>query len=172
MRERPEPSEYAPFMASYVRLVPEGDILSLLAEQPAQVRGVLAGVTGERETFRYAPEKWTIREVMGHVCDTERVFGYRALCVARGDQTPLPGFDENTYAARSGANALPLAELVATFERARAAHLDVLRPLSAEAWLHKGTANGQPLSARGQAYAMAGHVLHHLAGLRDRYGVA
>jgi hypothetical protein len=172
MSERPDPSEFAPSFAGYVKLVPEGDILACLAAQPGDLRRLLAGIPPERETHRYAPGKWSIREVLGHVCDAERVFGYRALCVGRGDKTALPGFDENDYAAASGADTRPLPALLEELERARLANLDVLRHLPEAAWRHLGTANHGPLSVRGQAYVMAGHVLHHMGVLRDRYGAA
>jgi hypothetical protein len=168
----PGPGEFAEFFAGYISRVPEGDILEILGAQPAEIRRALASVRPERETFRYAPGKWSIRDVVGHVSDSERVFGYRALCIARGDESAFPGFDEQVYAAAAGADACPLAELLREFEAARTANLAVLRRLPAAAWLNVGTANASPASVRALAWILAGHPLHHLAVLRERYGVA
>jgi hypothetical protein len=171
MMARPESTEYAPFYAGYVARVPEGSILEILARQPEEVRRALATVPDERETYRYAPDKWSIREVIGHIGDAERIFGYRALRIGRGDETPLPGFDEKPFVAASGADARPLAGLVDELAAVRAANLIVLRHLPQAAWLNMGTASNNPVSVRAVAYTMAGHVLHHMAVLRERYGV-
>src|SRR5207248_1858504 len=116
----------------------------------------------DRETFAYAPEKWTIRQVLGHLADAERVFGYRALCLSRGETSALPSFDEDEYARQSPARDQPLADLAEEFRLARAANLSALRPLSEDAWRKIGIASKMPVSARGIAYVMAGHVRHHL----------
>jgi hypothetical protein len=171
MRSRPDPTEYAPFYAGYISRVPEGGILEILERQPADIRRALATVTPDRETFRYAPEKWSIREVLGHIGDAERIFGYRALCIGRGDKTPFPGFDEKPYVAASGAGQRALADLADEFAAVRAANLIVLRHLAEAAWLNTGTASNNPVSVRAVVYTMAGHVLHHMAVLRERYGV-
>jgi hypothetical protein len=171
MMSRPDPKEYAPFYAGYIARVPEGSILEILERQPGEVRRALAAVASERETYRYAPEKWSIRELLGHIGDAERIFGYRALRIGRGDQTPLAGFDEKPYVAASGADTRPLADLLEEFAAVRAANLIVLRHLPEAAWLNMGTANNNPVSVRAVAYTMAGHVLHHMAVLRERYGV-
>jgi hypothetical protein len=170
MRSRPGPDEFAAFYASYVARVPDRPILDVLAAQPAEIRRALEALPRERETFRYAPDKWSVREVLGHVGDAERIFGYRALCVGRGDTTPLPGFDEKAYVASSGADALTVADLIEEFAAVRAANLSMLRRLPEAAWANVGTANANPVSVRALAFIMAGHVLHHLAVLRERYG--
>lgn len=172
MMARPDPTEYAPFYAGYVARVPEGSILEILERQPGELRRDLAAVPGEREGFRYAPDRWSIREVLGHIGDAERIFGYRALRIGRGDKTPPPGFDEKPFVAASGADARPLADLVDEFAAVRAANLIVLRHLPQAAWLNMGTASNNPVSVRAVAYTMAGHVLHHMAVLRERYDVA
>jgi hypothetical protein len=169
---RPTASEYAPFYAGYVSLVPEEDVLAVLAAQPAELGGVAGAVAKERESYRYAPGKWSIRELFGHLADGERVFGYRAFCIARGDQASLPGFDEQAYVAASGYDARPLAELLSEFVALREANLAFLRRLQADAWPRAGTANGTPVTVRALAFVMAGHVRHHLGVLRSRYGVA
>ncbi|MEA2604144.1 MAG: hypothetical protein QOF89_5136 [Acidobacteriota bacterium] len=168
---RPEPTEYAPYFERYISLVPDGGILSILESQPADVRRVLGAVPEPQAGYRYAEGKWSLREVLGHVIDTERIFGYRALCVARGDTTPLPSFDEKVFGRNSPHDAFPLAELLDEFETVRKGHLLLFRHLRSEDWTRMGVANNLPVSPRALAYNMAGHVVHHLNGLRDNYGV-
>jgi transposase len=169
---RPESTEYAPFYAGYVARVPEGDVLSVLQKQGDEIRDLARSLPGAKETFRYADGKWSIREVLGHLIDGERVFGYRAFCFSRGEQAPLPSFDENQYVAAAGADAIPLAELASEFAAVRASNLAFLRRLSAAEAARLGTASGKPISVRALAYIMAGHPRHHVAVLRERYGVA
>ena len=169
--ERPKQDEYAPFYASYVSLVPETDAVAVLAAQPAELRALAAKVPGDREQHRYAPGKWSVREVFGHLTDGERVFGYRAFCISRGDQASLPGFDEQTYIAGSSYDQVPLQELAADFAALRQSNLQVMRRLTAADWARTGTANGTPVTVRALAFVMAGHVRHHLGVLRTRYGV-
>ena len=168
---RPKPEEYAPYYERYISLVPEGDILSILEAQAAEVRRALGAVPESRAGYRYAEGKWSIREVLGHLTDTERVFGYRALCVGRGDPTPLPGFDQDVFSASAFHDACPLASLLDEFELVRRSHLLLFRHLPADAWTRIGVANESPVSPRALAYDLAGHVIHHLKGLRDQYGV-
>jgi len=171
MIDKPAENEYASFYARYVALVPEADILGVL-EQQTQAIGRLAGSVGaEKETYRYAPGKWSVREVFGHLVDGERVFGYRAFCFSRGEQAALPGFDENQYVAVAGADRIPIAELADEFAAVRASNLAFLRRLSGAEAARVGTASGKPISVRALAYIMAGHPRHHLAVLRERYGV-
>jgi hypothetical protein len=168
---RPEPTEYAPYFERYISLVPDGSILTVLESQPAEVRRALGGLPESRAGYRYAEGKWSIREVLGHVIDTERVVGYRALSVARGDATPLPGFDEKVYGDNAPYDDYPLAELLDEFETVRKGHALFYRRLRIGDWTRMGLANNLPVSPRGLAYNMAGHVIHHLNGLRDNYGV-
>jgi hypothetical protein len=168
---RPAEHEFAPFYAGYVSLVPEDDILGVLAEQVDVVRGLARSVPAERETYRYAPDKWTIRQVIGHITDGERVFGHRAFCIARGEQASLPGFDEQAYMAEANYESRPLAELIADFAALRGVNLSLLRSLPPEAWRRRGMANGVPVTVLALAYMLAGHVRHHLGVLSDRYGV-
>ena len=169
--ERPRDTEFAPFYAGYVSLVPEGEVLDVLAAQPGEVGRLAASVPQARETHRYGPGKWSVREVLGHVTDGERVFGYRAFCISRGEQAPLPGFDEQDYVRTSGFDARPLAEIAREFALLREVNLGVLRRLSDTDWDRMGTASGTPVSVRALAYILGGHVRHHLGILRDRYGV-
>ena len=167
---RPEAGEFAPYFERYVALVPGDDPVAALAEQAAAVRDALGGVTEAGAGFRYAPEKWSIREVVGHCSDAERVFAYRALAFARGEKAALPPFDENEFARLAGHDRVALAELLDEFAAVRAATLHLLRHLPADAWRRRGVASGKGISVRAVAFVMAGHVAHHLGLLRDRYG--
>jgi hypothetical protein len=169
MIDRPGQAEFAPFYTGYVSLVPEADIMAVLEGQAADVRRQAQMFSPEREQFRYADGKWSVREVLGHVTDAERVFGFRAFCFSRGDENPLPGFDENEYVSRSGFDRFSLADLVQEFGQLREANLAVLRRLDGDAWRRMGTASGNPVSVRALAYIMAGHVRHHLHILSTRY---
>lgn len=171
-RQRPLAAEYAPFYHGYVAGVPEGDILEILRRQDGVMAAVARGISPGRETFSYAPGKWSIREVFSHLSDGERVFGYRALRISRSDATPLPGFDENLYVAASGAASRPLPDLAAEFSHLRQASLLLFQGIDDAGWRRMGTASGHPVSTRALAFIMAGHVWHHLQILRDRYGVA
>jgi hypothetical protein len=168
---RPGPDEYAPFFAGYVSLVPETDVLAVLAAQPSEIRRLAAAIPADRETFRYAPGKWSVREILGHVGDGERVFGYRAFCIGRGEQAALPGFDENEYIANAAYDERTAAGLAEDFALLRTANLAVLEHLAPERWSNVGVANGKRVSLRALAYIMAGHARHHLGILRDRYGL-
>jgi hypothetical protein len=171
MFDRPAADEYGSFYSGYVGLVPEADILNALQRQPGVVHALAAAVPTDQESFAYAPGKWTVREVFGHLTDAERVFGYRAFRISRGDTTPLASFDENTYVAESGYGAEPLVQLAREFAVVREANLAVLRRLDPARWTQVGNASGHPVSVRALAYIMAGHVRHHVKGLRERYGV-
>jgi hypothetical protein len=167
---RPAPEELGAFYAGYVARVPEGDVLAALAAQRQDLRAAAAAVQAAgRESHRYAAGKWTPREVFGHLIDAERVFGYRAYCIGRGEQASLPSFDENAYVAAAGADGVPLGELLAELLLNRDANLYALRRLDAGARIRFGVANGQPVTARALAYMLAGHVRHHLAILAERY---
>jgi hypothetical protein len=168
---RPADTEYASFYANYVALVPEEDILPVLSGQIEVLRRVTDSVPEDRETFRYAPGKWSVREVLGHMVDIERVFGFRAFAFSRGEQAPLPGFDENAYVARAGFDRRSLESLAGDFTSVRETNLALFRALDSEAWDQTGTANGKPVSVRALAYVTAGHLRHHLGVLRDRYGI-
>ena len=167
--ERPPTTEYAEPLARYVSRVPEADILETLAGQSDEWGTALGGIRGEGEHLRYAEGKWSIRQLAGHVVDSERIFAYRALCVARGETQPLPGFEEDEYVAGASFDECPLADLVQEFLHVRAAHVSFFGHLSPEAWQRIGTVNGHPLSVRAAAYVMVGHVRHHLAVLNERY---
>jgi uncharacterized damage-inducible protein DinB len=166
---RPEADEYAPFYAGYVSLVPDGDVRALLRSQSPLTQAALHGVTDEQASRGYGPGKWTLKEVLLHMADAERVFSYRLLRIGRGDVTPLPGFEQDMWVMNSGAAARTVASIVAEFAAVRGATLALADSLSAEAWRRRGTASGKPVSARALAYVCAGHELHHLGVIRDRY---
>lgn len=168
--DRPATTEYAPYYAHYVSLIPQGhDPLQQLREQPITLRHLLAGVTDEQALLRYAPGKWSLKEMLVHVTDTERIFAYRALRIARGDQQPLPGFEQDDYVPASGADARTLEDILHEQNTVRAATLSLLASFSAEAIGRFGTASGQPVSVRAMAYLLAGHEAHHLNIVQERY---
>ncbi len=166
---RPALGEYAASFERYVGLITEPDVVNVMSRQIRELTELLAGLSDERAGYRYEPTKWTVREVIGHLIDSERVFGYRGMCFARGETAPLPGFEENEYAAHAGADAIPLAELVDEFKDLRESHVAMFRHLPAEAWRRVGTSNSKPLSVRAVAYIIPGHVRHHLIILKERY---
>jgi uncharacterized damage-inducible protein DinB len=166
---RPADTEYASFYAGYIAQVPEGDIVSLLAGQMEATSAFLAQLNEARGDHRYASGKWSIKEVIGHLADGERVFAYRALRFARGDETPLASFDENAWVPESGCDRRTLKDLAEEFRAVRMATLALARSLSSEAATRTGTASGKTVSVRALIYMIAGHELHHLAILRDRY---
>lgn len=166
--QRPGSTEYAPFYGTYVNLVPEGDVLAALEGQLTDMLALLRAVPEEQGNVRHAPYTWSVKEVVGHLIDGERVFGYRALRFARGDTTPLSGFDENEYARVANFDRLSLGDLVSELETVRRSNLWLFRNLPAEAWARSGEANGNPVSVRALAYILVGHGRHHTAILRKR----
>lgn len=166
---RPEADEHAPDFAKDVILVSGDDILTQLDRQLETTLSFFKNITEERSLYRYAPEKWSIREVLGHVIDAERIMAYRALRFSRGDRTPVPGFEQDDYVKLASANDRSLQDLAAEFELVRKANARMFRGLSAEAWHRKGVASENEVSVRALAYIIAGHELHHLAVLRTRY---
>ncbi|OGB95868.1 MAG: hypothetical protein A2Z31_08020 [candidate division NC10 bacterium RBG_16_65_8] len=172
MAARPSDKEFAAYYARYVSLVPESDVLSALESQIGVIERIARSVSRERETYRYAAGKWSIREVFGHLIDGERVFGHRAFCISRGEAAPLPKFDENAYVAESRYNDCALADLLAEFAGIRHSNLTFLRRLTEEDWQRFGTASDNPVSVRALAFIMAGHVRHHLNVLHASYGVS
>jgi uncharacterized damage-inducible protein DinB len=166
---RPNSSEYAPFYAGYVAGVPDGDLIALLEQQANETVALLGAISEEKSHHRYAPGKWTIREVLGHVIDGERVFSYRALTFARGDAGPLPSFDENAWAATSNAGRRTMAQLLAEYRAVRAATVALFRAFGEEEFARSGVASKNPVTVRALAYIVAGHERHHLKILRERY---
>ncbi|MBX3134208.1 MAG: DinB family protein [Gemmatimonadaceae bacterium] len=168
-RIRPLADEFNPFYAGYIAQVPDGDVVEALiggAEIASALLGDLDDATASRA---YAPGKWTLKEVLLHCADAERIFSYRALRIARGDTTPLPSFDENAYAPMSGAANRTIADILDEFESVREATVTLYSGLPSEAWTRRGTASESPVSVRAIAWITAGHLLHHLAVVQDRY---
>jgi uncharacterized damage-inducible protein DinB len=149
--------------------VPEGDLLATLATQRDSTAAMLAAIPEAKAGYRYAPEKWSIKEVLGHIADAERVFAYRALRIARADVTPLPGFDENAWIPAAEFDRRTLADLAADLRAVRESTLTLFRGFPDEAWPRLGTASGHPVSARALAWIIAGHERHHLRVLHERY---
>jgi hypothetical protein len=168
---RPEADEIPPHYVNYIKRVPELDPVIVCASQIEETATLLRGLSDTEAMYRYGRGKWSIKEVVGHLTDVERIMAYRALRIARGDTTPLPSFDENAYVPIAKFDARSLADLVGELRTARAATLALLRTFDAEAWLRRGTASGKPVSVRALAYMIPGHERHHVEVLRTRYGV-
>lgn len=167
---RPGADEYAPAFAGYVaRIGDDENIVTVLADQLDTALARLGPVPASRGDYRYAPGKWTLKEVIGHLADTERVFAYRALSIARGDPSPLPSFDDQAWVAEMGAGDRTLADTVEEFALVRRASIALFRHLPPAAWLRRGMASEHPASVRALAYVMAGHATHHLEVVGARY---
>ncbi len=165
---RPRPDEYADFYGTYIDAV-DGPLLETLERDAGEWRTLLAAVPPARETHRYAPGKWSIREVVGHVIDAERMFSMRAMAFARGDRSHFPSFDENAYAAASGADRRTLADLAEELSAVRRCTLLLLGSFEEETWDRRGTASGYEFTVRSLAWIMAGHSRHHRGVLSERY---
>ena len=169
---RPAESEYPEYFRKYVSLVPEDDVLSALEPQVALIGGLPDRLEPSRETYAYGTGKWSVRELLGHVNDVERVFAYRALTFSRFDAVSLPGFDEARWTPHGHFAEVPLRRLADEFVMLRRANLEMLRRLDDAQWRAGGKADDKPITVRALAYVMAGHVRHHLNVLRDRYAIA
>ncbi|HVZ49104.1 MAG TPA: DinB family protein [Gemmatimonadaceae bacterium] len=167
--QRPTADEHAPYYGNYTALVPEGDVRDHLRVQLAEMLALVSGLSESRASYAYGPGKWTLKEVVLHIIDAERVFAYRMLRIARGDTTPLPGFEQNDWVPLCGAAGRSVASLMVEYSAVRAATLVLMDALEPGAWLRRGTASGHPVSARALAYIIAGHDRHHQKILRDRY---
>lgn len=167
--ERPAADEHAPYYEKYVSKVPDGDLLALLREQVMDTTALLRDVPPERADYAYAPGKWSIKEVVGHIVDTERVMTYRALRISRGDATPLASFDENTFVANSNFSRRTLPDLLEELQVVRAATVHLAKNLDATMLARRGTAGGNPVTVRALLYIVAGHEQHHAQLLRERY---
>jgi uncharacterized damage-inducible protein DinB len=172
MIPRPQTDEYGPYYDRYIQRVPAGsDVLAFLSSQPDELRRLLESVSEEQAAGRPGPGEWSIKEVIGHLCDTERIFAYRALCCARGDATPQPGFDQDNYVQATDFNARGLADLVDEFTLQRRANLLCFKPLTEAELVRRGTASDNPVSARALLFILAGHVVHHIESLQTTYRV-
>src|SRR5512133_163717 len=165
----PLPGEYAEGYAPYIAAAGEGDVLALLQGQMGEVAALFGGLTETQGAFRYAPGKWSLKDLLLHLSDAERIFAYRCLRIGRGDTTPLAGFEEDAYAAAAKADTRTVADLLSDWRTVRSASLILFRGLPDAAWENQGTTSGRPVTARSIPYIAAGHAAHHLAVIRERY---
>jgi hypothetical protein len=167
--QRPQPDEYNSFYERYISLVPSGDVVATLTAQWTKTAGLLTGLPEERGSHRYAPGKWSIKEMIGHMIDTERIMAYRAMRIARGDATPLAGFEQDDYVRNANFDSEKLAGLVDEFAAVRRSTTLLFEHMHADAFTRRGVANTNPISARALAWIIAGHELHHRAILEQKY---
>ena len=166
---KPDTTEYAPYYSGYVSQVPDGDILEILRTQLDDTLALFNSITEERGDYRYAPDKWSVKELIGHINDGERIFSYRAMRFGRGDQTELASFDQNTYVPNYKLDTISLRDLADEFESVRRSTIHLLKNFDEAAWSRRGVASSNEFSVRALAHIMAGHVNHHLNVLRERY---
>jgi len=167
--ERPTADECSPYYFTYINLVPDGDIVRTLQSQHAGIHTLLKNTTDAHASANPAPSEWSIKEVVAHVSDAERLFAFRALWFARGEQAALPGMEPNPWVALSNANSRPLSDLLTEFEHVRAASISLFANLDAAAWQRRGIASDNVISVRALAWIIAGHELHHNRSLREQY---
>lgn len=166
---KPAKDEFLPYYGRYIDLVESGDVLSTLTRQMAETQALLRSLPSSVSTYRYAPGKWSVNEMIGHLIDSERIFCARALRFARNDPTPLPGFEQDDYIRNSSFDSYPLADLASELATLRTSTVFLFQHLNEDAWMRRGTANGAEVSVRALAYIIAGHELHHRGILTTRY---
>ena len=166
---KPVPGEYAPYFETYISLIDDLDIVSCLKTAGAEALKFYRAIPEEKWLSGYAPGKWTLKEALIHVIDTEQIFTYRALRIARGDQTPLPGFDQDSYVPNSGANARSISSIMEEYEAMRHCTSLLFQNFDAAMWDRSGTASEHPITARALAYMVAGHEKHHVNITKERY---
>jgi hypothetical protein len=166
---KPEKGEFLPYYERYIDLVGSGDVLATLSRQMAETQALLRSLPASVATYRYAPGKWSVNEVIGHLIDSERIFAARALRFARSDPTPLPGFEQDDYVRNSRFDSYPIGELASELGSVRESTVFLFKHLQEDAWMRRGIANGAEVSVRALAYIIAGHELHHREILRARY---
>jgi DinB superfamily len=166
---RPQPGEYAPYYDRYISLISSDDVLAVLDDERRKTILLLSGRSEADGNLRYAPDKWTVKELLGHLNDSERIFAYRALRIARGDQTPLEGFEQDDYVRSANFNQRSLEDLVEDYIAVRRATVSLFRNFTPEAWSRRGIANKNEVTVRALAYIIAGHDQHHRSILEARY---
>ena len=166
---RPETNEFAEYYGKYINLVPDANILNTLKEQHAGTTEFISKLSEEQGRLRYDEGKWSIKEVIGHLIDCERIFAYRALRFARNDKVELAGFDQNGYVENGDFDVRTLPDLAREYSHVRAATLDLFENLNEEAWSRRGTANESEITVRAIAWIIGGHEIHHIAGIRSNY---
>jgi hypothetical protein len=170
--ERPEKSEYAEYYGRYIDLVPELDIVGAMVSQSADTQKFLGRIDDSRGGYRYAPEKWSICQLLGHIEDSERVFAYRALAFARGDKQAIPGYDQNEWMAMSPFDSSTVRQRAEALALLRRSTLELFRTFDEKAWARGGIASDNPVTVRALAYIIIGHERHHMRVLRERYAIA
>ena len=166
---RPQTSEYDPYWDRYISLIPGEDVLAVLEQQRRDTLLLLSGRTEQEGELRYAPDKWNVKELLGHVCDSERILAYRALRIARADPTPIEGFEQDDYVRNAPFNRCLLSDLIEDFIAVRRATVSLIRTFDEQVWLRRGTANKKQTTVRAIAYVIAGHELHHRRVLETKY---
>lgn len=169
MTKKPLSEEYPAYFEAYIDMVPEGNLIDVLFNQLDETTALLTNLEESQANYNYAPGKWTLKEVLGHISDTERIMSYRLLRFSRGDQTPLPGYDEDEYVQQASFHSRSLDDLLKEFTAVRHATCALMQGLSVESWLRKGIANDKEISVRAIAYIIAGHELHHVKIIKERY---
>src|SRR5690349_4484903 len=169
--ERPAPGDAAPYYFRYIDLVEGGDVLAILGAGVGETRRALAKLPPDRETYRYAPGKWSVRDLVGHVLDSERVFGHRAFHIARADPAPQPSMEQDDYVKSAGADRRPLAAMLEELDLLRRSHLAMFAGFDGTAWERVGVAAGSPVRVRSFPFILAGHEIHHRRVLVERYRV-
>ncbi len=166
---RPNTHEAAPYYFTYINQVTDDDVVSLLEKQSQEAPAFFATISAEKSLYRYAPDKWSIRETVGHLNDAERVFAHRALWFARGHESALPSFEQNIAASNAKADQIEWAEHIEEFRHVHLSSVSLFRNMPADAWMRRGTASGNSFTVRSLAFIIAGHVTHHVKILRERY---
>jgi hypothetical protein len=166
---RPQTGEFASYYQRYIDLATEDDVVAALDAQSHETATLLGGISEQQAANRYEPGKWSVKQLVGHIIDSERIFAYRALCFARGETTPLPGFEQEPYVVNAASDDRPMADLAEELTAVRKANVMMLRALPSEAWSRIGTASDNAITVRALAFIILGHDRHHLRILRERY---
>ncbi|GGE56280.1 DinB family protein [Priestia taiwanensis] len=166
---KPEITEYAPYYETYISLLPENNLIPLLDKQLEETIHLLSNLSEEQWYYRYAPNKWSLKEVIGHIADTERILYYRMLAIARGETIPLPGYDDDAYVAQASFDKHSISYLLESLALARQSTIHLLKGLDNTTYINHGHANNHPVTVRALAYIIAGHELHHRTIIHERY---
>ncbi|EJR64996.1 hypothetical protein IIO_01636 [Bacillus cereus VD115] len=169
MQKRPGTNEYNPYYSTYIKLVPDGDIIHILEQQMKETNLLLKDISDSEGHFRYAPNKWSIKEVIGHIADTERIMAYRLLSIARGETAELPGYNDDMYVLRAAFDKQSMQDLLTNLTVVRQSTVHLLKSLDKDAWLQRGIANNSEVTVRALANIIAGHELHHRQIIKERY---
>ena len=169
MQKRPGTNEYNPYYSTYIKLVPDGDIIHILEQQMKETNLLLKDISDSEGHFRYAPNKWSIKEVIGHIADTERIMAYRLLSIARGETAELPGYNDDMYVLRAAFDKQSMQNLLTNLTVVRQSTVHLLKSLDKDAWLQRGIANNSEVTVRALANIIAGHELHHRQIIKVRY---